>query len=118
VLETVSAPDGALAPQKRGSVFVELNPVLAGRTVLISASGILQQSKPPLLMAGRSQGLIWHSSTIAWKPDLEHFEPMDEKDSPTLFVRLALRAAIYGAGLVAIYTALDRVELWLGLAPK
>jgi hypothetical protein len=43
---------------------------------------------------------------------------MDEKDSPTLFVRLALRAAIYGAGLVAIYTALDRVELWLGLAPK
>jgi hypothetical protein len=43
---------------------------------------------------------------------------MDEKDSPTLFVRLALRAAIYGAGLVAIYTALARFELWLGLAPK
>jgi hypothetical protein len=42
---------------------------------------------------------------------------MDEKDSPTLFVRLALRAAIYGAGLVAIYTALARVIIWFGLAP-
>ena len=46
-------------------MLVVLNPVLAGRTVLISASGILQQSKPPLLTAGGSQGLIWHSSTIA-----------------------------------------------------
>jgi len=43
---------------------------------------------------------------------------MDEKDSPTLFVRLALLAALCGAGLVAIYTALARFELWLGLAPK
>jgi len=86
--------------------------------VLISVSGMLQQSKPPLLTTGGCQGLIWHSSTIASKRDLGHFKSMDEKDSPTLFVRLALRAAIYGAGLVAIYTALARFELWLGLAPK
>ena len=99
-------------------MFVELNPVLAGRTVLNSLSGMLQQSKPPLPTAGESQGLIWHSSTIASKQDLGHFELMDEKDSPTLFVRLALRAALYGAGLVTIYTALARVIMWLGLAPQ
>jgi hypothetical protein len=99
-------------------VFVELNSVLAGRTVLSSVSGMLQQSKPPVLTAAGSLGLIWHSSTIAWKQDLGHFEPMDEKDSPTLFVRLALRAALYGAGLVTIYTALARVIMWLGLAPQ
>jgi hypothetical protein len=69
-------------------------------------------------MAGGCQGLIWYSRTIASKGALGHFEPMDEKDSPTLFVRLALRAVLYGAGLVAIYTALARVEMWLGLAPK
>ena len=86
--------------------------------MLISVSGILQQSKPPLPTGGGSKGLIWHSSTIASKRDLGHFEPMDEKDTPTLFVRLALRAAIYGAGLITIYTALARVIMWFGLAPK
>jgi len=99
-------------------VFVQLMPLLASRPVLISVSGMLQQSKPPLLTAGGCLGLIWHSSTIASKRDLGHFEPMDEKDSPALFVRLALRAAIYGAGLVAIYAALARVILWFGLAPE
>ncbi|MGA9057279.1 MAG: hypothetical protein WB763_12300 [Terriglobia bacterium] len=69
-------------------------------------------------MAEGCQGLIWYPRTIAWKGDLGHFEPMNEKEPPTLFVRLALLAALYGAGLVAIYTALARVELWLGLAPK
>ena len=69
-------------------------------------------------MAGACQGLIWHSRTIASKEDLGHFEPMDEKDSPTLFVRLALRAAIYGAGLITIYTTLARAIMWFGLAPK
>ena len=64
------------------------------------------------------KGLIWHSSTIASKRDLGHFEPMDEKDSPTPFVRLALRAALYGAGLITIYTALARVIMWFGPAPK
>ncbi len=99
-------------------MFVELMPLLAGRIVLISVSGILQQSKPPLLTAGGCLGLIWHSSTIASKRDLGHFEPMDEKDSPTLFVRLALLAALCGAGLITIYTALARVILWFGLAPQ
>jgi hypothetical protein len=99
-------------------VFLELMPPLAGRTVFISVSGILKQSKPPLLMTGGSQGLIWHSSTIASKGDLGHFEPMDEKESPPLFIRLTLLAALYGAGLVAIYNALAIIQLWLGLAPK
>ena len=99
-------------------MFVELMPLLASRPVLISARGILQQSKPSLLTAGESKGLIWHSSAIASKRGWGHFEPMDEKDSPTLFVRLALRAAIYGAGLITIYTALARVIMWFGPAPK
>jgi hypothetical protein len=43
---------------------------------------------------------------------------MDDKDFPPLFVRLALRAVLCGAGLITIYTALDRIMLWLGLAPK
>jgi hypothetical protein len=43
---------------------------------------------------------------------------MDDKDFPPLFVRLALRAALCGAGLVTIYTALANVMLRLGLAPK
>ncbi|MGD0124000.1 MAG: hypothetical protein ABSF46_01480 [Terriglobia bacterium] len=93
-------------------------PLLAIRTVLISVSGMLQQSSPPLLTGGGSQGLIWHSSTIASKRDLGHFESMEENDSPTLFVWLALRAALYGAGLIAIYTAIARVIVWFGLAPK
>ena len=79
---------------------------------------ILHQRKPPLLVAGRCQGLIWYSSAIASKGDLGHFEPMDEKDSPTLFVRLAFLAALWGAGLITIYTALARVILWFGLAPN
>ena len=99
-------------------MFVGLMPLLAGRTVLISVSGTLQQSEPPLLSGGGSQRLIWHSSSIASKRDSGHFEPMDEKDSPTLFVRLAFRAAIYGACLITIYTALARVILWFGLAPE
>jgi hypothetical protein len=41
-----------------------------------------------------------------------------DKPIPRLFVRLALHAALCGAGLVTIYTALDRILLWLGLAPK
>jgi hypothetical protein len=69
-------------------------------------------------MAEGYQGLIWYSCTIASKGDLGHFEPMDEKDSPPLFIRLALLAALYSAGLIAIYTALAIIELWLGLAPK
>jgi hypothetical protein len=43
---------------------------------------------------------------------------MDEKDSPTLFFRLALLAALCGACLITIYTGLARVMLWFGLAPK
>ena len=69
-------------------------------------------------MAEGCQGLIWYSRTIASKGALGHFEPMDERDSPTLFVRLALRAALYSAGLITIYTALARVIMWFGLAPK
>jgi hypothetical protein len=55
---------------------------------------------------------------MAWKGDLGHFERMDDENSPTLYVWLALPAALCGAGLVMIYTALARVMLWLGLAPK
>jgi hypothetical protein len=69
-------------------------------------------------MAEECHGLTWYSRAIAWKGGLGHFERMDEKNSPTLFVRLALHAALCGAGLVTIYTALARAILWLGLAPK
>jgi hypothetical protein len=43
---------------------------------------------------------------------------MEEKDFPTLFVRLALCAALCGIGLVTTYTVLAKITLWLGLAPK
>jgi hypothetical protein len=43
---------------------------------------------------------------------------MDDKDSSHLFVRLAMRAALCGAGLVTVYAALANVMLRLGLAPK
>ncbi len=43
---------------------------------------------------------------------------MDDKDFPPLFVRLALRAVLCGAGLVAMYTVVARITLWFGLAPK
>ena len=77
-----------------------------------------QGRNPPLFIAEGCQRLIWYSRAIAWKGDLGHFEHMDEKDSPTLFVRLALHAALCGAGLVTIYTALAKVMQWLCLAPR
>jgi hypothetical protein len=43
---------------------------------------------------------------------------MDEKEFPSLFIWLALRAALCGVSLVTIYTALAQVMLWVGLAPK
>ena len=46
------------------------------------------------------------------------FRAMDEKDSPTLFVRLALCAALYGFALVTTYNVVAKITLWLGLAPK
>jgi hypothetical protein len=69
-------------------------------------------------MAGVCQGLIWYSSAIAWKGGLGHFERMDDEDSPTLYVWLALPAALCGACSVTIYTTLARVMLWIGLAPS
>ena len=39
---------------------------------------IVQHRKPPQLMAGECQRLIWYSRTIAAKGDLGHFERMDE----------------------------------------
>lgn len=77
-----------------------------------------QGRNPLLLIAGGCQGLIWYSRAIAWKADLGQLERMGERDSPTPFVRLALHAALCGAGLITIYTALGRVMRWLGLAPK
>jgi hypothetical protein len=64
------------------------------------------------------QELNWYSRAIASKDNLAHFERMENKLFASLFVRLALHAALCGAGLVTIYTALDRILLWLGLAPK
>ena len=55
---------------------------------------------------------------MARKRDLGHYERMDDEYSPTLYVWLALPAALCGAGLVTIYTALARVMLWLELAPN
>jgi hypothetical protein len=83
----------------------------------LHAIGILQQRKPPLLMTEGYQGLIRYSCTIAPKGDLGHCEPMDEQESPPVFIRLTLLAALYGAALVAIYSTVAIIELWLGLAP-
>lgn len=43
---------------------------------------------------------------------------MEEKESPRLFVWLALRAALYGVALITVYSTLASVMLRLGLAPK
>jgi hypothetical protein len=43
---------------------------------------------------------------------------MEDKDSTHVFVWLALRAALYGVGLIAVYTTLANVMMRFGLAPK
>jgi hypothetical protein len=43
---------------------------------------------------------------------------MEEKGSPGILVWLALRAALYGVGLITVYSTLASVMLRLGLAPK
>jgi hypothetical protein len=64
------------------------------------------------------RGLTRYFRVIASKRNLEHFVRMYDKDSSNLLVRLALRAALCGAGLVTVYTAMANVMLRLGLAPK
>ena len=99
------SPDGSRTPQDTAK---SPNPSIADSEFTFRTSPhrafrlLAQDRKPPLLMAGGCQGLIGYSRTIASKGSLAHFERMDEKDSPTLFVRLALHAALCGAGWRAL----------------